>query len=307
LISTTIETEEEIEITESAEDKASGDEVKESEAEEAESIETKGIDSSEKSLEIKNEFKDLLDGGADLIELFEFIDKNIENSDSETASYMIAAVSKKSEDERFDFENKFANSEIQQAILDALGGGYEVDMDKLKNTDNENLKDLIEETIARKYRIINVEGFFMPIVDYAAYNMYRDYLTEEMNDYLDIQLDESVRPAILDAGIVIPVEEFLNRIDKSFAYMEKYPDSPRYNEIKQFNSGRLQVYLGGIDNTPVFDISGDIYPEKLSEFQDFALVFEGTALGDVLKDYLNLLEQENYKHTAAIDEFLSEL
>ena len=62
--------------------------------------------------------------------------------------------------------------------------------------------------------------------------------------------------------------------------------------------------MGGIDNTPVFDDSNKIYPEKLAEFEDFAVKYEGAELGNVLKSYLALLSSENYIHTAKIDEFL---
>ena len=129
----------------------------------------------------------------------------------------------------------------------------------------------------------------------------------ELNEFISIYLDESTRPAVLDAGIVIPMEDFLIRIDKAFKYLEQYPDSPRYNQVNKFNGGRLNVYLGGIDNNPVFDINGKIYPERLTEFENFAEQYQGTKLGDILKSYLELLKQEGYKKTANVDDFLQKL
>lgn len=177
-------------------------------------------------------------------------------------------------------------------------------MQKLQNTTNPKLKALMEETINKKYKIFAVEGFYAPIVDYAAYDVYRKYLTQEMNDFIDIKLDESTQPAVLDAGIVIPIDDFIGRILKSFKYLDNYPDSPRFAKVKQFNDGRIMVYLSGIDNTPVFDINNKIYPEKLQEFKENADKYAGTEFGNILKSYLDLLVQENYTRTAKVDDFL---
>lgn len=261
--------------------------------------------SSESKLkEIGQKFDQLVLSGADTVEIFNFIDVNIKDADPGLATGMLAKVIEISEEKKFDFTDKFTSHGIQTAISDALGGEYIVDMEMLKNTTDVKLKDLIAETISRKYKIISVEGFFTPIVDYVAYNIYREFITEEINSFMDIYLDESVQPSVLDLGIVISIEEFLGRINKAFKYLADYPDSPRYVTVKQLNAGRLRVYLGGIDNTPVFDDSNKIYPEKLAEFEDFAVKFEGAELGDILKSYLNLLSSENYIHTAKIDEFL---
>ena len=261
--------------------------------------------SSESKLkEIGQKFDQLVTSGASTVEIFDFIDANIKDADPDLATVMVAKVIEISEEKKFDFTDKFTSQGIRTAISDALGGEYIVDMEMLKNTTNVKLKDLIAETISRKYKIISVEGFFMPIVDYVAYDAYREFITEEMNSFMDIYLDESVQPAVLDLGIVISSAEFLGRINKAFKFLADYPDSPRYANVKKLNAGRLRVYLGGIDNTPVFDHSNKIYPEKLAEFEDFAVKYEGAELGDILKSYLSLLSSENYIHTVKIDEFL---
>ena len=261
--------------------------------------------SSESKLkEIGQKFDQLIISEAGTAEIFNFIDANIKDADPELATVMVAKVIEISEEKKFDFIDKFASHDTQTAISDALGGEYVVDMEMLKNTTDVKLKDLIAETISGKYKIISVEGFFMPIVDYVAYDAYREFITEEMNSFMDIYLDESVQPSVMDLGIVVSIDEFLGRINKAFKYLADYPDSPRYANVKKLNAGRLRVYLGGIDNTPVFDHSNKIYPEKLAEFEDFAVKYEGVGLGDVLKAYLALLSGENYTHTTKIDEFL---
>jgi hypothetical protein len=259
------------------------------------------------SIKIKSGFDKLMNDGADTPELFSYLDSNIKDADTGTITYLVGEVIRISEEKKFDFTDKFTKGKIQEKIYKALGESYEVDMQILAASTDAELKPLIEETIARKYKILAVEGFFMPLVDYAAYGIYAGSIDAELNEFISIYLDESTRPAVLDAGIVIPIEDFLIRMDKAFKYLEQYPDSPRYKKVSQFNGGRLNVYLGGIDNNPVFDMDGNIYPDRLAEFKKFAGQYQGTKLGDILKSYLELLNQEGYKKTANIDDFLKKL
>jgi hypothetical protein len=259
------------------------------------------------SVKIRAGFEKLMGEGADTPELFSYLDTNVKDADTGTVTFMVGEMIRISEEKKFDFTDKFTKGKIQEKIYKALGESYEVDMQILAASTDAELKPLIVETIARKYKILAVEGFFMPLVDYSAYGIYAAFIDAELNEFISIYLDESTRPAVLDAGIVIPMEDFLIRMDKAFKYLEQYPDSPRYKQVNQFNGGRLNAYLGGIDNNPVFDIDGKIYPERLAEFQAFATQYQGSKLGSILKSYLELLNQEGYKKTANIDDFLQKL
>jgi hypothetical protein len=143
------------------------------------------------------------------------------------------------------------------------------------------------------------------MVDYSAYSIYRQYLSQEMNDYMDIKQEESNRPSVLDAGIVIPLDDFIQRILKSDIYLAAYPDSARAGEVKKYNHGRMQIYLGGIDNSPVFDFGLKILPEKLAEFENNAVKHNGTKFAETLNSFLKLLKQENYIKTQKVDDFLA--
>ncbi|MFC2159589.1 hypothetical protein ACFLQS_02600, partial [Actinomycetota bacterium] len=211
------------------------------------------------------------------------------------------------EEYKFDFTDKFNDPEVQSTIYDLLPSLEQIDLNTLKETDNQKVKDLILEAINKKYKLMSVEGFIMPLVDYRAYDIYRSYLTQEMNNYIDIKLDESNRPAVLDAGIVIPIDDFIQRILKSMDYVDNYPDSPRAAEVKQFNTGRIMVYLSGIDNNPVFDSNQKILSDRLAEFENNLEKYGNTKFGEILASYLDLLEQEIYTRTQKIDDFLNNL
>lgn len=261
----------------------------------------------DKSQEIESKFNSLEKSTDNIKEIFNFIGDNIKDANPELASEMVYTVMKLCEEYKFDFTDKFSDSEVQSTINDMLPSLEQIDLNMLIKTDNQKVKDITQEAIDKKYKLIAIEGFIMPLVDYRAYDIYRSHLTQEMNDYIDIKLDESERPSVMDAGIVIPIDDFIQRILKSMNYVTNYPDSPRVDEVKQFNTGRVIVYLSGIDNNPVFDSNKKILSDRLSEFKNNLTKYGDTEFGKILGAYLELLAQENYTRTQKVDDFLSNL
>jgi hypothetical protein len=259
------------------------------------------------SEEVETKFGELGKTVANIGEIFSFIDDNIEDANQELASEMVYTVMKLCGEYKLNFTDKFNDQEVQSTINSMLTSFEQIDLNTLLETDNRNVKELVLETIDKKYKLMSVEGFIMPLVDYKAYDIYRPYLTQEMNDYMDIKLDESEKPSVLDAGIVIPIDDFIDRIIKSMDYIKNYPDSLRADEVEQFNNGRIYMYLSGIDNNPVFDSNGNILPDRLTEFESNLTKYGDTEFGKILGSYLDLLEQEGYVRTQEVDDFLSGL
>lgn len=264
----------------------------------------------DKSEEILNEFN-LIDKTVENIELiFNFIDENIKDSNPELASDMVRTVISLCEDYRPVFVNKFSDPDITGTIYAHSSVVIEdgkLELEALKDTNNEKVRDVIEEAINKKYKLIMIEGMIEPIVDYEAYDVYMPYLSAEMNDYLDIKIDESKKPAVMDAAVTIPADDFVERILKSMEYLENYPDSPGYEEISRLKDWKMWIYLGGIDNSPVFGQDGKILPTKLNEFESMLNRYSDTGFGEILASYLELLEQENYTRTEKVNEFLDDL
>ena len=72
-------------------------------------------------------------------------------------------------------------------------------------------------------------------------------------------------------------------------------------------NGKLWVYMGGIDNTPVFKSSGNIVPQRLEDFKANAEKYKGTRFGDKLTEYLDLLKSENYSRTEKVADYIENL
>lgn len=65
--------------------------------------------------------------------------------------------------------------------------------------------------------------------------------------------------------------------------------------------------MRGIDNSPVFDFSQKIIPDKLQQFESDLQEYAGTDFAIILADYLNLLQQEDYTRTQAVDDFVNNI
>jgi len=255
--------------------------------------------------ELKTRFNELKNNGEDLTKILKFLDENIALADQPLADEMVYFAFQTGGKNLEKFTDNYADNDIQNTIYEEFEGS--TDLNQLKTSKNKKLADLAQETIDRKYKLYNVEGFIMPLVDYKAYSSYRQYLSKEMNDYTDIMQAESDNPSAVDAGMAIPMEDFIDRIIKSYKFVSDYPDSPRAEQVNNMKKGKIWVYFAGIDNTPVFDMDGKIYPERLKDFRDTQKKYDGTEFGNLLKEYLDLLNQENYQRTQAISDYLESL
>ncbi len=257
---------------------------------------------------IKNpeaDFKTFTDSEPDYKKIFEFIDNNINSADTVLADEMIDFAIRYAEDNTEPFTDKFSAGGVQDKLWNDYSG--ETDLNVLKNLEDKQISDLAIETLERKYKILSVEGFIMPIVDYKAYEIYKDFMSSQMNNYLSIMSLESEKISVLDMGITISLDEYVGRIILIYQFKDKYPDFKNILEIKNMLSGKLWVYMGGIDNTPVFDFEGNIIEERLADFKANAEKYKGTEFGSRLKEYLDLLEKENYIKTQKVSDYIDSL
>ncbi len=80
------------------------------------------------------------------------------------------------------------------------------------------------------------------------------------------------------------------------------------SSIVNILNGKPWVYMGGIDNTPVFKYSNNtIIQDRLDDFKGKAEKYSGTRFGDKLSEYLELLEDENYKYTQKVSDCIKNL
>ncbi len=128
-----------------------------------------------------------------------------------------------------------------------------------------------------------------------------------MNAFIEIMSVESERPSLSDGGIAISLEEYVGRVLSLYAFEEKYSGFARIYYIVNSLDRSLWVYMGYIDNTPVFDYKGEIIQERLDDFRMNSMKYEGSRFAEKLNEYLDILDAQGYKRTLIIEDYIENL
>ncbi|QJD87472.1 hypothetical protein [Cohnella herbarum] len=141
------------------------------------------------------------------------------------------------------------------------------------------------------YKLITAEGFIFPIVDYGKLVSYADKMSISMKAYLDVMATESDAATARDAGLAISWDELANRALAAESYVVAFPDTPERKAIEIKYLNYLNMYLIGLNNTPIFDYDTFlILPEVKSQYEQMATTHAGTITGQLTKQLLSILD-----------------
>jgi hypothetical protein len=134
------------------------------------------------------------------------------------------------------------------------------------------------------------------------------FLTHGLRDFLENQADEQRKPVVVDAALMIPLDELTRRLRWAEAFLEAHPQSVVLDVVESRYRRYLAIYLAGLPNTPAFDRrTGELEPDWRESMLRYATNHAGTESGTLVSRYLNLLEVSRFQRSAEIDAFLSEL
>lgn len=115
------------------------------------------------------------------------------------------------------------------------------------------LVSLLEKLVHSGYKFESFQDVWQPIVDYGSYRKYMPLMSQELQDYMTILAMESDRVSIKDGTIVVSLDELGARLAAAETYIVKYGDSPRSDRIKDAYAGYLWTFIGGSNNTLIYD------------------------------------------------------
>lgn len=251
--------------------------------------------------EIMKDFGNIVESNNEPIALVRFIDENINKVEKDDATEMI----KKLETIQLQYMEKYTDQmfieDYQRELLSLWETNQKVetldylffDMDKIEEIKNDNLKELMEKLIGGKYKLINMEGAFYPIIDYEAVKTYEKYLSPEMKSYLDIKSMDSNMPTILDAGFLISFDELAERLVKVEEHIKRYSEGLNYEELLRLYGAYLRLYLEGADNTLIYDYETKVIrDEVLSSYEKTAKIPDSIT-GDVVNKYKDIINEND--------------
>ena len=238
---------------------------------------------------IAKHYRELTLAGVPAPEAYDELKKSMEQVQPAQADDLIRTLEQFYEQDLPKAEKAFEDSKVQQALSKLDWPFTEQAITELKD---EEVRTLVENTVAGGYKVETAEGMYFPVVDYGRLLTYGDQVTISMKAYLDLMARESDAPSAKDAALVISWDELASRLLASESYLVTFPDTPERKRVEYSFLRYLSSYFIGMSNTPIFDFETfAIRPELKSQYEQMAASHGETIVGQYAKEFLSILEE----------------
>ncbi|MFC5470557.1 hypothetical protein ACFPPD_17840 [Cohnella suwonensis] len=245
--------------------------------------------SADPGVSILKDFVQLASQGPAVDELYGKLKTDIGQVKPEQADEMIRELEKYYESDLPVLEKKYEADDVQAKLI---GLKWPIDEKQVDGLKDDSLSSLVHGTLEGGYKLETAEGFIFPVVDYGKLTDYSAKTTEAMSAYLDVRAAESDNPSASDGGLIISLDELASRTLAAESYVVAFPDSPEREAIEQTFVNYLQMYLIGLDNTPIFDWETfHLLPDTKKQFEQTVADHGGTVTGKMTKQLLDVLAE----------------
>lgn len=252
------------------------------------------------------EFDNILKKG-DLEEIIGFIDGNIGKLSQIEGDKMISDLERVLYRSLDTIVDKILQTDTKGELITIAGTELFFPEDKIKDIQDEKLRDEITKVINSKFKLINLEGNYYPIVDYEKIKQYNGYISDEMKEYIEIKAMDSNEPMAVDAGLRISYDDLADRIIRTEKYIGKYSQGQRYEEMLGNYKNKLAIYLGGLDNTPIADFTSKrIFDDVLESYKKVSKV-KDSATAFVVSKYINVIEENDLIINKSVEDMVVSL
>ena len=248
--------------------------------------------------DIMKEFYGMINGSETAANVELFVKESIENLDKDQAdsmiwdyeSYLIQDLNVLLKD----YEIANSNPELSQTF--DLGV-----KDNVSSVKDVQLKELLDKTINNGYIILKGGGYIYPEIDYNKIVQYKEYITSEVVDYLEIMEIETKNRFTYGEEIEIPLVDLLSRAMKAENYLVGNKESKASNKIYELYTQYIDGIILGSGNPYVLANEGTsiIKDEILDEYKTFIFNNKDSRTSEILNEYINILENNDNDMDAA--------
>ena len=165
--------------------------------------------------------------------------------------------------------------------------------DKIKDIKNEDLKKSIEQIYNNNYKLISLEGNYNKIIDYEKLENYTKHTSDEVKDYIKIKAMDSNKPVAKDGALTISYNDLADRLIKTEKYIMQYYGSKRHEELLKDYKNKIIIYLSGLPNTPIADLtSNKVHDDLIDSYRKTSKIKESST-AFVVNKYLSSIEDNN--------------
>lgn len=244
----------------------------------------------EKAKAVMSDFQNLTQEDASVEEIAGFLADNITYVSEEDASKLVDQFEQIQKDRLSELETLFFEDTTQNKInseYSSITAGTEVK--------DAELKELLAQTKNSGYKVETAEGTYFPIIDYSFYKPFRDSVTPDFKDYINIMTKESDKVPAKDAALVIGWDDVLNRALDMEEFLNEHQDSMKADEVRELYKKYFTFTLYGLNNTPLFSYGSNNMDTEAREV--YERVVKDTGNSEFLKtlgEYMTLIKNNNY-------------
>lgn len=266
-------------------------------------IENPNNDVGEDEETLIQEFADILDKEDELDKIISFIDSNLDKLSELEGDIILDGLERKLQNNIEETRDRIIELNKDNELLEIEGGKILFAETSIGQIKNEKLKAEVQKAYDNMYKLINIEGQFYPIIDYAKLQKYNDYLTDEWIDYLNIMANDSEDPPLSDGALRIKFDELAKRLFLTENYLNSYVEGQRQKEMLALYENKINVYLKGVPNTAIADRDTNIITaEVLASYEKTANV-ENYMTSHIVFKYLGIIkENKNIIDEHVLDE-----
>ncbi|SRR6056297_20535 len=199
---------------------------------------------------------------------------------------------------------------LQDEMLPLTESLYRYSIEDLRQPENLQdgaIKDLMARYLDMGYSVYMSEGMYYldPSPRFLLGN-FKTSISDGLFDYLSYRAEEVEKHTYSDAAVMISWDELGKRMNDWEKFMDKYPDSDYFSEAESMYNMYRFSFLVGASNTPAYEYPAEILdPELLEAYKNYVSRFPESSMTPVLEELLILLDEESYKKTEKIMEFIN--
>ena len=235
---------------------------------------------------ILDEYQKLVDSEKSVGQLNEFIKENLPKVGQLEGNKMLDSLENSMEGELDELRIELEEMDTESELVYLIDFDGYLKEDKIEEIKNEELKAKVKEAYNNYYRILGREGTIVPAIDYTKLMDFKDKVSLEWQEYLELQSEELENTAYADGALVITFDELAARILKIENYLNRYINGPRQDALLENYEMHLTNYYKGLPSTPIAEY-------------DTNLIFE-----NVFKSYQNTGANQGYVTSSMIQEYV---
>ena len=195
---------------------------------------------------------------------------------------------------------------INTEHLDFLNNIYNEDSEYyFTEKDWETANKFLNNYDLKIFDLAETEVRIMEVPNYY-YNIFKDYVTDDYREYLEITYKENEEPYFTDGSILVSYDKIADRLLTWENFLKKYPNSDLAEIANEKCNIYRRIYILGSDNSPTREGGWEnnelfyIPENNLKEFNRFIEKYPDSPTVELIKYYL-----ENYKNKD-VDTMLNE-